>query len=615
MCGIAGFIGNRPVGEDRIQRTLGLMAHRGPDAQRSAYLAGGPGSDGLQVLLLHSRLSIIDLGDRAHQPFSLGPCTIAFNGEIYNYIELRSELQRSGVGFRTTSDTEVLLQAYLHHGVACTKVLEGMWSFAIWDSRSQELVLSRDRFGEKPLYYYRAPEGLYFASEVKALRALSGRLFQVNRNHVLRYLTLGYKSLYKLKETFFEEVCEVPSASTMRLDATLKGSIDNYWSPRVTRTPMTLEEAIEGSRECLFESVRLRLRADVPLAFCLSGGVDSAALVSIAAKQFGAEVATFSMIESDERYNEYENVMSTIRDLDCKHTLISIPEDQEMNRLRALVSYHDAPVATATFYVHSLLSDRISQEGYRVAVSGTAADELYTGYYDHFLLHLNEMRHRSDYATYLSDWQRNILQFVRNPVLRDPDLYTNSPMFREHVFDNAAEMSGWLTPAAQRDFVGTFTEQHYCSSLLRNRMLNELMQEATPVILHEDDLNSMFYSVENRSPFLDSRLCDFMCSVPAEHLIMNGYGKYLLRESVKGVLNEQVRLTRQKWGFNASVTSLIDLKSPAVRDDVLNPANAIFEWIQYDKVAPLFDLAELPNHYSKFVFGLVNAHLFLQQNQ
>lgn len=615
MCGIAGYIGHRAIEMARIEQTLHVMKNRGPDVQKFEYVSGNPKNDSLNVLFLHSRLSIIDLDERANQPFTIGDCTVIFNGEIYNYVELKEDLKRLGVTFCTTSDTEVLLQAYLTYGPDCVKKFEGMWSFSIWDRRRKQLLLSRDRFAEKPLYYYRTEHGLYFSSEIKALKTLSGHSFKVNQKQLLRYLVLGYKSLYKQPETFFEEIQELAYANTMQVDVGLNTRVTNYWQPKVESKEMSLSEAIEGARYHLFESVRIRLRSDVPLAFCLSGGVDSASLVSIAAKQFKCDVATFSIIESDERYDEYDHIMATVQDVGCRHTLIHIPQQQGIARLKKLIEYHDVPVATTTYYVHALLSERISQDGYRVAFSGTAADELYTGYYDHFLLHLNEVRNREDYDDYLRGWQENIEKFVRNPILRAPDLYTKRPNFRDHVFDNHKEFLTWLNPEVVEQVSGAFNEAFFCDFPLRNRMLNELFHEVVPVILHEDDLNSMYYSVENRSPYLDSRLFEFMYSVPIEYLIKNGYGKYILRESVHGVLNNSVRLNRQKKGFNASINSLLDLKSKQTKDELLDAKNPVFGFIQRDKIIHLFEQDALPNHYSKFLFNVINTDFFLQQNQ
>lgn len=610
MCGIAGYLGKRKISENRVRNTLELMEKRGPDAQEFRYISA---SDA-EVVFLHSRLSIIDVENRSNQPFSIGPCTLIFNGEIYNYIELRKDLEKKGVIFTTSSDTEVLLQSYLNYGIDCTKKFEGMWSFAIWDDRSQELILSRDRFGEKPLYFTLSEGELFFASEIKSLKALSNRKFEINEGQLLRYLTLGYKSLYKKRQTFLRDVHELECGSSMIVNT--QGACTNvsYWEPVITPKNMSMEEAIEGARHFLEESVRLRLRSDVPMAFCLSGGVDSAAIVSIAAKKFNADVTTFSIIETDERYNEYDNIMATVNDIGCKHFLIDIPQTEGMQRLKNLIAYHDVPVATTTYYVHSLLSEEINKNGYKVAFSGTAADEVFSGYNDHFLLHLNEMKSHKDYKTYLHDWQLNIAPFIRNPFLKNPDVYSENPDFREHIFDNSPEFLSWLKPGVIENVDDTYTEETYCSSMFRNRMLNELFQEATPVILHEDDLNSMFHSVENRSPYLDSNLFSFMYSVPSEHLIKKGYGKYVLRECMNGILNDQVRLDRQKKGFNASINSVLDLKDKDIREEVLDPDNKIYEWIEYDKVRPLFDGDNLANHYSKFIFSLVNSQIFMELN-
>lgn len=199
MCGIAGYIGKNVIEKDNIEETLLLMRNRGPDFQNFFSVQ----EDGLRVYLLHSRLKIIDLDDRANQPFISGGSILIFNGEIYNYVELRKELEAKGARFRTTSDTEVLLEMYLVYGERCVEKFEGMWSFAIYDKRHKNLILSRDRFGEKPLYYLEDRDGIYFGSEIKLISRLAARRLEVNQRHLLRYLVNGYKSLYKTNETFF----------------------------------------------------------------------------------------------------------------------------------------------------------------------------------------------------------------------------------------------------------------------------------------------------------------------------------------------------------------------------------------------------------------------------
>lgn len=607
MCGIAGYYGKKKIETSTIYRTLDLMKNRGPDHQGYKHFQ----LSNANVYLLHSRLSIIDLDKRSNQPFTIDDCTLIFNGEIYNYIELKRELKKEGIECATSSDTEVLLRYYLLYGENCVKYFEGMWAFAIYDRRNHKLFLSRDRFAEKPLYYWESPDGFYFGSEIKFIRSLTGKSLTVNETHLLRYLVQGYKSLYKTEQTFFKEIKEIKYATNFVINGNSGNKIYRYWIPECRiDTKMSLNDAIEGVRRCLLESLKIRLRSDVPLAFCLSGGIDSASLISLAAKQFNYDVASFSIIDNDERYNEYDNIKATIDDTNCKSTFINLAYDNVLPRLKELITYHDAPVATITYFIHSMLSERISQCGYRVAVSGVSADELFTGYYDHFLLYLNAVRNNPDYEHYLNDWRTNILQLIRNPVFKNPDLYREQPDYRTHIYDNSAEFISFL----KVPFNQGFTEEAISQNLLRNRMMNELFHENTPLMLHEDDLNSMFYSVENRSPYLDSKLFEFAYSIPDEHLIQNGYGKYILRESMKGILNDKVRLDRRKKGFNASINSLFDFSDKETIDYVLDSKAPIYALIDIKKVADLLNINPAPNHYSKFIFSLINANIFLKGN-
>jgi asparagine synthase (glutamine-hydrolysing) len=605
MCGIAGFIGRIKIDASRISATLDLMHNRGPDHRAHVVYDKA----GFHVALLHSRLRIIDLDERANQPFCIDDKALIFNGEIYNYLELRQDIEKTGLQFKTNSDTEVLLQSYIRQGEDCVRNFEGMWAFAIYDQKKEALFLSRDRFGEKPLFYMKTPEGFYFASEIKFIRALSGRNLRVNQRQIQRYLVNGYKSLYKTHDTFFEKIQELPYGTSMTVHRDLTVTSERYWIPERMERGMTEEEAIQGTRHWLQESMRLRLRSDVPLAFCLSGGIDSAALASIAAKEFGYQVATFSIIDQDERYNEYDNIKATIDDLRCEHTLIEISRDHFFERLKRLVAYHDSPISTISYYVHSFLSETIARSGFRVAISGTAADELFTGYYDHFNLHLYEMRNHHNFPRYLKDWEIYIKPIVRNPFLQNPRLYFKDPGIRDHIFLNNDTFADCLTA----DFLEVFTEATYTNSLLRNRMFNELFHESIPSILHEDDLNSMYYSIENRSPYLDSRLFDFANSIPCEYLISDGYGKYILREAVKGILNEKVRLDRKKVGFNASIHSLVDFEDKETREYLLADG-PVFDLIKKDRIVDVMKKNPMPNSYSKFIFSFINIKQFLELN-
>jgi len=604
MCGLAGYIGREVINQETINQTSLLMQNRGPDYQNwKSYNV-----DDINVYLLHSRLSIIDLGDRSNQPYSLNGFTLIFNGEIYNYLEVRSQLEKLGHKFSTNSDTEVLLKSYLEFGEKCVNYFEGMWSFVVWNSNKNQLFLSRDRFAEKPLYMLKNQNGIYFGSEIKFIAKLTRNSLTVNYNQLQRYLIYGYKSLYKTKETYFNEISELGFASNAVIDLKLNYKEQRYWHPTSSAIDMSVDEAISGTRERLFESVKLRLRADVPLAFCLSGGIDSACLASIAAKVFNYNVTTFSIIDPDKRYNELDNIQSTIRDLGCDHYLIDLKYDNMLTRLKNLVRYHDSPLATISYVIHSLLSEQIHNQGFKVAVSGTSADELFTGYYDHFNLHLYEMRDHPDFQKWLNNWKTYTGKFVRNPFLKNPKLYFEDQSIRDHNYLNSDKFQKFMIEPIDI----SMPEAQYNSSLLRNRMLNELFHEATPVILHEDDLNSMMYSIENRSPFLDSNLFKFAYSIPNEHLINDGFGKYILRESLKSILNDQVRLDRRKKGFNASINSIIDLDDPETVEFILGDS-PVFEVVIKDKVEKLLKRDYFENSYKKFLFNFLNVKLFLEE--
>ena len=603
MCGIAGYFGSREIPEDRVTRTLELMRRRGPDHAASRRFVTPSGK---HVALLHSRLSIIDLDERSNQPLEAGGRWIVFNGELYNYVELRAELERAGVAFRTSSDTEVMLHALRNFGTRdALDKSEGMWAFAAYDETSGALVLARDRFGEKPLYVVHDADGITFGSEVKFIAALRGERLPVDLDHVKRYLVNGYKALYKQPHQFFRGLGELPAASAMTIDAAGRSTTERYWTPTFEQDDaMTRDAAVAGVRERLIRSVELRLRADVPIAFCMSGGVDSNSLIAVAKRELGYQVHGFTIASADERYEESALVQATVDALGLAHTSIPTDTSDFLERLRTLVRYHDAPVYTITYYAHWLLMESIARHGYRISVSGTAADELFSGYYDHFLAYLAETRDSAARAA----WTEHVKPVVRNPYLSDPDLFVKEANFRDHIYLDAAGFAQYL----HEPWSEPFAETAYTPSVLRNRMANELFHEAVPVILHEDDLNAMYYSIENRSPFLDRELFEFSTRIPTRHLMRDGYAKAVLRDAMRGIVPDAILDNRRKVGFNAPIFEFLNPQDPATREALLAPS-PIWDLVRRDKITELIDKAFLPNSQSKFLFYFLCSKLFLEE--
>ncbi|MCG8512230.1 MAG: asparagine synthase (glutamine-hydrolyzing), partial [Rhodospirillales bacterium] len=450
MCGIAGTFGGDRLDTSRIARTLALMSRRGPDAEGHHGVQMGDTA----VNLLHSRLSILDLDPRSDQPFVRDGLALVFNGEIYNYCEIAALLREKGRHLTTGSDTEVLLEAYRCWGADCLDRLEGMWAFALLDCKAGRLLLSRDRFGEKPLFLVPTRDTVYFASEPKALAALMGRPLDVDSLHLRRYLAQGFRSLFKTDGTFFSGVREVPAATAITISVSDPTAIkeSRYWTPAYAPHPMNPEEAAQGVWERLCRSMELRLRADVPLAFCLSGGVDSTSLVCTAARKHGAEIHAFSVIDQDERYNETENIAATVDLLGCRHFFAYTSTDGFFERMTDLAAYHDAPVPTISYYMHSFLSEEISRKGYKVAVSGTAADELFTGYYDHYAFWLAGRADGPEIERDLREWRSSYGRWVNNPLLQDPLLFQRQPHNRDHLFQNFELFNGYLVEPMEDGF-------------------------------------------------------------------------------------------------------------------------------------------------------------------
>ncbi|MBF0529210.1 MAG: asparagine synthase (glutamine-hydrolyzing) [Deltaproteobacteria bacterium] len=606
MCGIAGHIGPTPITPERIDRCLDLMQRRGPDA-RGVFRHSA--ASGRHVLLLHTRLAIIDLDHRSDQPFGLGPQTLVHNGELYNFLELKTNLERQGETFITSGDTEVLLKLLVNEGLKGLDSCRGMWAFALHDRRQETVLLCRDRFGEKPLYYFQDGDNSYFGSEPKFIFALLGRRLEINMDQVCRYLAYGYRTIYKTGSTFFRGLLQVPPGHILILDGNNPAQSQPYWTPTLsTDNRIDHREAVEGVKARLIESVHQKLRADVPLAFCMSGGLDSNALISIAKRIFGYDVHGFTVVSPDERYAEQDLVDYSVKELGIKHTAITLESRDFIPQLQSMVRAHDAPVSTITYYAHWRLMAAIAEHGYKITISGTGADELFAGYYDHHLWYLLETRSEDSWPEAVCDWEKYVKPVIRNPLYRDLTKFLNTTTTGSLSTFRDFDFASYITTGSSKA-----PEDHvYHPGPLRNRMLNELFHESVPVVLHEDDLNAMFFSLENRSPFLDQSLFEFIYCVPTKYLIGNGYNKKILREALKGIVPPKILSTRTKIGFNAPISDLLPTGQKEIKDRLLT-GGLIFDLVDRQKLIDLISRPELTDQESAFIFYFLSARLFLEE--
>lgn len=609
MCGVAGYIGRAPLPKERLDACLKLMRRRGPDAQAMSSIdtAGGR-----HLHLLHSRLAILDLDPRSNQPFRSGNTVLSYNGEIYNFVELKKALETEGAQFTATGDTEVLARLLDRRGETGLKDCEGMFAIAAYDHRSGRLMLARDRFGEKPLWLLRRDGGVYFGSEPKFIFALLGETLPINVAHLRRFLVNGYKSIYKGQSTFFEGLEEVRPGYVGYVETDGAWRTHPYWVPKFPRerADVSYGEAVAGARKTLIRAVDHCLRAHVPIAFCLSGGIDSNALAGIARRELGYDVHGFTIMNTDERYEERELVETSVRELGLRHTPVPVETADFLSNLRSLIRQHDAPVYTITYYAQWRLMQHVSEAGYKVSVSGTGADELFSGYFDHHNAYLAAMavedpaRHRQA----IGEWRQHVAPIVRNPYLQDPEVFIKRPYCRDHIYLDADVFSSILTDP----FHEPFDEAFYAEPMLRNRMANELLHESVPVIVHEDDANAMYFSIENRAPFLDVQLFDYCQAIPTRHLIRNGLAKSVLRDAVRGLVPDAILDNPRKVGFNVPLFDYLDTSDAAVRDELLADS-PVWSVIRKDAIADMLKAGELPNSRSKFLFNFINAKMFLEE--
>ncbi len=553
MCGITGYFLKKKMTDDRsfLVEMRDSMSKRGPDDSGSYFFNTRSDDKRAHNLgMAHRRLSILDLSELGHQPMTYDGITIVFNGEIFNYLELREDLLDKGHVFESKTDTEVIIKAYQEYGTDCQNHFNGMWAFALYDSRRNILFCSRDRFGIKPLFFYDDSDFFVFGSEIKSLFRFPMPKISINHNQLMVNLMQGYRFVDNRRHTYFRQVKQLLPAEcfVMDLDDGSK-EFSTYWKidPK-RRSDLTEEQAIERFRELFIDSVKIRLRSDVPYAFTLSGGMDSSSIISVSNKVLGRETVSFSAIYSKgNQYDEQEFIQYTVDDLGHKHHYVAAELGDFFENLKMMIRYNDEPLCTVTFYSQWQVMKKIKEMGYTVVLSGYAADELVAGYYDHYLYNMYDMEMQGlDIDHELESWHKN----------------HNKPISQWHDFRRDMDNSDFLSPKKElyssifrQEFLEGFEEMspvlYTKESILKNRLMNELRYETVPAVLRPEDRNSMMFSLESRIPFLDYRLVEFCFSLPNSIKIRDGSCKYIQREAMKGILNENVRKRVEKVGFNA----------------------------------------------------------------
>lgn len=573
MCGICGLwrFDGAPVSTQAIAAMSDRLAHRGPDgAGIHLDVALGLG---------HRRLAILDLSPAGHQPMSYGAGRwwITFNGEIYNFLELRAELEAKGHAFASASDTEVILAAFAEWGVDCLLKFNGMWAFAIWDNQERTLWLARDRFGVKPLFYLRQPDRFAFASEIKAFLDLPGFVSRLNLP-VLKAELLDIHSQEGGPNCLLHDVYRLPAGHWLRVDAEGQVSVRRWWQTldHLTAVPQRLEEQAERFRELFEDACRLRMRSDVPIGTSLSGGLDSSAVVCTIAKlaQQGsarqaadwqrAFIATFPGTAVDERTFAEQ----VVRQTGVEPTFVEITAQQTIDLLAA-TSYHVEQVVNAPLANLWQIYQAQRQGGVVVTLDGHGGDELLAGYPHYTIAALYDAgswpTHPRRYLEVL-DIYRGL---VTSPSDAGPRSEVSQVLWDTHAWlrnlrrlarragalsqprGEVEGLASWFGPALAdvEPASATISDEPQGASLLRRTLYRDFHGTVLPVILRNYDRMSMAHGVEVRMPFLDWRLVTFVFSLPETSLLGQQYTKLVLRKAMDGVIPRSILSRRDKIGF------------------------------------------------------------------
>lgn len=540
MCGITGIIqqNNQPVSKSELDNMNQLVAHRGPD-DAGFFLHQSVG-------LAHRRLSILDLSEKGHQPMRVHDLILTFNGEIYNFLELKEILIENGYTFQTETDTEVILNAYLHWGQNCVQHFNGMWAFAILDLKKQEVFCSRDRFGIKPFYYSQIEEKFCFGSEIKQFNAVKNWQPQLNKIRGYEFLAYGWHD--HTSETFFKNVFQLSQGCNLIYD--LKNhtwKIEKYYvlsaQIKTTNAPTLSEkEAISTFQKLFGDAVKLRLRADVKTGSALSGGLDSSSIVGTVAAQITQVADTLPQLETvsacfeDKRFDESEYVDAVSATTKVLTHKVFPTADQLWQTLKAVTLHQDEPIASASVFAQYLVFEKAAKEGIKVMVDGQGADEILAGY-DKF------------YAPFFKTLLR------KNPLSVSKELFHYLRLHSSGFSDIFKAIKSSVNTETQKYFNADFIPKNdkifkrSIDDSINNCSQNLLSEIGLPILLHYEDRNSMAHSVESRVPFLDYRLVEFCLNLPDNLKIKDGKRKYILRESMKSVLPKKVYERYDKMGF------------------------------------------------------------------
>ncbi len=547
MCGIVGIIntaGTPDSGVKQIHAMNESQNHRGPDGS-GIWISACK-----HIHLGHKRLSIIDLSDAASQPMMSHDekYVLVFNGEIYNYKELRADCIKLGCQFSTQSDSEVIIECYRLWGESSFTRLRGMWAFLLYDVDQQKVVVSRDPFAIKPLYYSFFNGHFYFASELKALTGLSGYFKEEDLVTTALFLDYGY--LERDDWTFYKHIKRFPHAHYAVLELNKKQthlSFTRFWQPNSSiNHSLSFEHAATKLKELLYDSMKLHLRSDVPVGACLSGGLDSSAIVCMGSRLLNDKsFTTFTThYPSHPAIDETKWANTVIQHTNAKAYFTEPTPHLFKQSLDDLIHTQDEPFGSMSIFAQYCVFKKISETPIKVVLDGQGADEMLAGYVGFIPTYFDELAKKGKFISLTKE----LLAFKDMNIQFDAKRKLISMIKRGF---SRRTVLNHPTPAHKGELEFRLNKLLLHFDHFEDRLENLLCDSNIPQLLRYEDRNSMRFSIESRVPFLNTELVDFVLSLPVNFRIRHGYTKAVLREALKGLIPETIRTRTDKLGFPA----------------------------------------------------------------
>ncbi len=606
MCGIAGFIGSTrfyPTKHSIIKCKL-KMKRRGPDNFGIKEFRENNNS----YLFMHSRLSIIDPVQISNQPMEDENGILIFNGEIYNYIELRKHLKEKKYVFKTNSDTEVLLKMLAYYGTKSVDMLDGMWAFCYYNKKKKETYISRDRFGEKPLYILKHQNNLYFGSNINYLLTLYNNQLPINFKKIENYLNFGFRTIDLKNSTFFKDIYNLEPNTIVRFSEKkfVKKNFWNFKKVKIDRST-SFEDSKIILKETFVKSLNRRLRSDFPIACLLSGGIDSSSIASASKKLFDINLDCYSIKSFDKNYDETNLINKTIKKYGLKHKYIPADKNFSYSNISNIIKDGAYPISSITFLLYFFLNKAIKKNNIRVLMSGIGADELFAGYYTHQMYYLFASETNYNFKSIYNDWKKYVRPLVRNKNLRDFNYYKNSIKRIPHVFAANDITTSKRFKSKSRINI---PKDKFFKDYFKNQLANDMLLHNVPPQIRDSDQISMFFGIENRSPFLSKDLFELAYSFKNNYLINKGYGKYILRQAMKKIVDDEILRDRNKVGFNMNIQSIFKTNSKRFKEEIFK-SDDLNKILNEKELTIILDKEKLNNQESHMLFSILNVANFL----